>query len=160
MDPDGTDRLLVVSVPLGSLGEGLSVAPSWAPDGSVFVYAARTDYHSTSQDLYVVSGDGSGRTLLTGTGDTTEYGPVLSPDGARIVFALTRLGVRRFAVRPVHHEDRRLGRPAPHRHAETERIHEIVEIDPGLTGSDTYVQVSVRARSALPPTSFEICSSG
>ena len=90
MDPDGTDRLLVVSVPLGSLGEGLSVAPSWAPDGSVFVYAARTDPRSTSQDLYVVSGDGSGRTLLTGTGDTTESGPVFSPDGAKIVFVRSR----------------------------------------------------------------------
>ena len=90
MDPDGTNRLLVASMPIGSLGEGLSVAPSWAPDGSVFVYAARTDYRSTSQDLYVVGGDGSGLTLLTGTGDTTEYGPLFSPDGAKIVFVRSR----------------------------------------------------------------------
>ena len=90
MDPDGTDRLLVVSVQLGALGEGLAVAPSWAPDGSVFVYAARTDYRSTSQDLYVVGGDGSGRTLLTGTGDTTEFGPLFSPDGEKIVFVRSR----------------------------------------------------------------------
>ena len=42
------------------------------------------DYHPTSDDIFVVEPDGSGRTAITGPPDS-ERGPQWSPDGSKIV---------------------------------------------------------------------------
>ena len=87
MDPDGSNRQSAVVS--GGIGQGLAVAPSWSPDGSNFVYAAR--YVAGRRfDLDTVQGDGNGWTRITRTVDRSEYAPVFSPDGTRLAFAQRR----------------------------------------------------------------------
>lgn len=92
MNPDGSARQVAVSNPTRGFGEAASVAPSWAPDGSLIVYSAWA--RRKQQDLYVVEGDGNGWARMTRTPRRAEYAPLFSPDGNMIVF--TRGSGRRF----------------------------------------------------------------
>ena len=62
--------------------------PDWSPDGSRIAF---TGGGETGSDLYVMRGDGTDVTLLTG-GPGDEYQPAWSPDGTRIAFAFDDLG--------------------------------------------------------------------
>jgi DNA-binding SARP family transcriptional activator/tRNA A-37 threonylcarbamoyl transferase component Bud32 len=62
--------------------------PDWSPDGSRIAF---TGGGGTGFDLYVMRGDGTDVTLLTG-GPGDEYQPAWSPDGTRIAFAFDDLG--------------------------------------------------------------------
>jgi TolB protein len=73
IDPDGTGRTTVT----GGYGP-----PSWSPDGSELTFTA-----GPANDVFVVNTDGTGRTRLTATASRSEFGPVFSPDGAKIAFA-------------------------------------------------------------------------
>jgi serine/threonine protein kinase/DNA-binding SARP family transcriptional activator len=65
-----------------------NIFPDWSPDGSLIAFTGGSE---AGFDVYVMSGDGTDVTLLTGTsGD--EYQPAWSPDGSRIVFAFDDLG--------------------------------------------------------------------
>jgi serine/threonine protein kinase len=62
--------------------------PDWSPDGSLIAFTGGSE---AGADVYVMSGDGTDVTLLTGApGD--EYAPAWSPDGSRIAFAFDDLG--------------------------------------------------------------------
>jgi serine/threonine-protein kinase len=62
--------------------------PDWSHDGSLIAYTGGSE---AGADVYVMSGDGTDVTRLTGTpGD--EYQPAWSPDGSRIAFAFDDLG--------------------------------------------------------------------
>ena len=85
MDPDGSNVEVAVDAPGVGLGAGAAVAPSWAGDGSRFVYAAK-DGDLGQFDLYTIEGDGNGQEQLTDSLRRSEFAPVFSPDSTRVVF--------------------------------------------------------------------------
>lgn len=91
MDPDGSDRDVVVASPGRILGKLTAVAPSWSPDGSRFVYAAkqRGEGKEERYDLFVVDDDGTNRERLTDTPSRSEYSALFSPDATTLVFVRT-----------------------------------------------------------------------
>lgn len=72
------------------------IEPAWSPDGSRIAYT-KLDISTGARDVWVVNVDGSGAVNLTaamGEGNaSSEYSPAWSPDGSRIAFVVTRLGV-------------------------------------------------------------------
>lgn len=56
--------------------------PAWSPDGTKIAFASR---RSGSNDLYVMSADGTGTRRLTSTKEDDVH-PTWSPDGTRIAF--------------------------------------------------------------------------
>ena len=76
MDPDGTDRELVV--------EG-GASPSWSPDGSHIVYSKG----GRRLNVFIAGADGSDVTRLTDTPNRSEFTPAFSPDGNEIAFCRT-----------------------------------------------------------------------
>ena len=78
--PDGSGRTRIV-------GDGLSTAPSWSPDGSkiAFQRVAGPDTY----DINVVNADGSGRVNLTKSVQV-DWRPTWSPDGTQIMWSRAR----------------------------------------------------------------------
>jgi Tol biopolymer transport system component len=73
----GTDRLLVRGDEVGPL--------AWSPDGERIAYVSRGSTYSGSQ-IFVMNGDGSGRTPLTPFLSADVGSLSWSPDGSRIVY--------------------------------------------------------------------------
>jgi TolB protein len=80
INPDGSGRTRIV-------GDGLSTAPSWSPDGSkiAFQRIAGPDTY----DINVVDADGSGRVNLTKS-KQVDWRPTWSPDGIQIMLSRSR----------------------------------------------------------------------
>jgi TolB protein len=57
--------------------------PTWSPNGSRIAFATSRNGLS---EIYVVSADGKQGTRLTNTPTASEYDPVFSPDGTKIVY--------------------------------------------------------------------------
>jgi Tol biopolymer transport system component len=87
MDPDGGNRQAIARA-TSYFGHGLSISPSWSPDGSRIVYSSENDGHR--HDLFVVDGDGTDLTQLTDSPRRSEYAPLFSPDGSAVAFTRTR----------------------------------------------------------------------
>jgi Tol biopolymer transport system component len=94
MDPDGTDRRLVVPPAPRPTSWGVGGSPSWSPDGSRFVYSFRVG-PTRRFDLFSVAADGSDRVRLTHTPHHDELYPVVSPDGTAVAFTRS-IRFRRF----------------------------------------------------------------
>jgi TolB protein len=77
----GRTRLTSTSVPERN--------PSWSPDGTGLVYAARTAPGEPFR-IFVARADGSGREQLTSQKAGSDTAPVWSPDGTRIAFVSDR----------------------------------------------------------------------
>jgi Tol biopolymer transport system component len=87
MNADGTGvtRLTTLPDPTGAMHER---NPSWKPDGSAIVLRSDNDFgeNGEADTIYVVSADGSTRTLLeTSDGPLVGANPVWSPDGTKVV---------------------------------------------------------------------------
>jgi TolB protein len=78
MKPDGTGRSLIVA-------RGNNSSPSWSPDGTRLLFLQQI--RRGRNDVVVMNADGSGQVQLTDTPRRWEFGPVFSPDGARIVYS-------------------------------------------------------------------------
>jgi Tol biopolymer transport system component len=66
--------------------------PSWTPDGTRLIYAARTSPSGPFR-LFLAKADGSGRVQLTAqAAGVADRSPVVSPDGTRIAFVSDRDG--------------------------------------------------------------------
>jgi Tol biopolymer transport system component len=89
MNPDGTDRNVIVPRAGGTAEGTVGGSPSWSPDGSRLAYSftagARGHY-----ELFSVAGDGSRRIRLTDTPRRDEIFPVFSPDAAIVAFTRSR----------------------------------------------------------------------
>lgn len=71
---------------------GVPDLPALPTGASRIVFSSKPEDGSTrSPEIYVMNGDGSGRTRLT-TNDDTDIEPALSPDGTRIAFVSDRDG--------------------------------------------------------------------
>ncbi len=64
-------------------GQLFEARPSWFPGNNKIAYA---NYQDGTGEIYSMNADGSGQTRLTSKEDQS-YGPDVSPDGTRIVFA-------------------------------------------------------------------------
>lgn len=84
MEPDGSDRFVVVSAKDADRSVIIS-ASSWSPDAARIVIGA-TNLRERRPDLWIVDADGSNLTALTDTPRLGEYAPIFSPNGARIAF--------------------------------------------------------------------------
>jgi len=69
-----------------NLGQGTN--PVWLPDSSGILYAYSEDdgYNLTAGEIYYASADGASNHDVTGTPDTIEQNPSLSPDGTQILW--------------------------------------------------------------------------
>jgi Tol biopolymer transport system component len=84
MDPDGSDRAVVIRGPDADRAAIFS-APSWSPDGARIVVGS-TSLRERRPDLWIVDADGSDLAPLTDTPRLTESSPIFSPNGARIAY--------------------------------------------------------------------------
>jgi TolB protein len=84
---DGTDLLRLTS------SSEDDTSPSWTPDGSKLVFA-RSGVSGERAGVFMMSPDGTDQVMLTDGGDWWDWvtGRACSPDGSRIVFALSRDG--------------------------------------------------------------------
>lgn len=86
MDADGTNQH-----PLTTDSPTKDQVPNWSPDGTSIVYASGAD---SSEGIWIMKSDGSGQHQVSGceSGDASpcaagdDFGPVWSPDGAKIAF--------------------------------------------------------------------------
>jgi Tol biopolymer transport system component len=88
MDGDGSNVRQLTSTEAEGTNEADDGSPSWSPDGGRIVFTSTRDHEGdgfTSQELYVMSADGSGQTRVT-ENETGEGDPVWSPDGETVVF--------------------------------------------------------------------------
>jgi Tol biopolymer transport system component len=89
MNSDGTGRTQLTHNPLDGQ-EDLDWNAIWSPDGRriLFVHMHYDLYSNprSSQDIYVMDAEGSGRTNLTQTPESEEQMAEWSPDGRQIVF--------------------------------------------------------------------------
>ena len=76
----------------GTVGQGDN-SPAWSPGGTLIAFSRDQTASTTdeSDDIYLMSADGSGLKRLTST-SAAEYAPNFSPDGARIAFSSNRAG--------------------------------------------------------------------
>jgi Tol biopolymer transport system component len=86
MDPDGGNREAIAEA-TSYFGHGLSISPSWSPDGERIVYSTENDGHR--HDLFIVDHDGTDLTQLTDSPRRSEYAPLFSPDGSEVAFTRT-----------------------------------------------------------------------
>ena len=88
-------------VQVTSLGGPLIFAPSWSPDGTQILFAARGAPTDAGLRLYVHSpGGGVPRRLSDGPGNDSE--PIWSRDGQTIYFTSTRTGVSQIWKMPAN----------------------------------------------------------
>jgi TolB protein len=85
MDPDGTHRRVVATLPAVAAASGPTIGwfrLSWSPDSQQLAYTAPV---AGTQQMFVVNADGTGQRQI---GDTTLEGhdPTWSPTGTRIAF--------------------------------------------------------------------------
>jgi Tol biopolymer transport system component len=78
MAHDGSLRTSITSGPSDN-------HPAWSPDGTKIAFSRATTA-SSSFDIFVANGDGSGVTNVTNN-PGTNYDPAWSPDGSRIAFS-------------------------------------------------------------------------
>lgn len=88
MDPDGSDRQPVATLPDPPGRITFFVVPNWAPDASRIVFGAQRN--TRQSDIWAVDPDGSDLARLTATRRRHEYGPLWAPDGSRIAFSSSR----------------------------------------------------------------------
>ena len=89
MDPDGSNRSVVVPAPLEPASFPFGQSLSWSPDGSRFVYPLRVGSR-LHYDLFSVDAGGGARVRLTHTPRRDELFPVFSPEGSEVVFSRSR----------------------------------------------------------------------
>jgi TolB protein len=74
---------------------GLSYHPVWSPDGGRIAFVSQ---ESGSDDIWVISADGTGaRSLTPNVWEWDKY-PSWSPDSRRIVFWSNRTGIKQIFV--------------------------------------------------------------
>lgn len=118
MDPDGSNRSVVVPAPLEPASFPFGQSLSWSPDGSRFAYPLRAGSR-LHYDLFSVDAGGGARVRLTHTPRRDELFPVFSPEGSEVVFSRSREFRRRqsdlFIVAADGSSERRLT-DTPRRH--------------------------------------------
>jgi len=87
MDADGQNKTVIATLPPAKQGWSILyvLRPSWSPDGSAVVFGAQRN--TVHPDVWWVGADGTNLHRLTHTFSTSEFGPVFSPDGNKIVFS-------------------------------------------------------------------------
>jgi Tol biopolymer transport system component len=89
MDPDGSDRRVVVPAPTKPTSFPFGPSLSWSPDGSRFAYPLRVGSR-LQYDLFSVEAEGGARVRLTHTPRRDENFPLFSPEGSDVAFSRSR----------------------------------------------------------------------
>jgi Tol biopolymer transport system component len=86
MDADGGNKEIIATMPpvKQAWKRVYVLRPSWSPDGTSVVFGAQG--RLPRPDIWFVNADGTNKHRLTATRTVSEFGPILSPDGLKVVF--------------------------------------------------------------------------